>query len=219
MKKLLLVLISLPLVAAPQLVFENGVFFVEQQDGSKKQIQRYDMDEVTRHISTQEDLTNFLKNGHLQTKELSDGSYVLAGNGNLNGGGPVLGWIAYGAVKVVACAPMAIAHLLHHKKHHKKHHDSHSNNHRVDYAVNTLERVSDAVHVAHGHGADVAFERGAEIITAHTAPFLVNTDRHAGDEYIATAMMVDPATAANASMTVNSFADAARQFCNALPGW
>ena len=73
------------------------------KDNQKHVIERYNTDKIVRNM-TKEELLSFLAVGYVSLNQMDNGDYSLKANGRINGGGPILGTIAYWTTKVICYA-------------------------------------------------------------------------------------------------------------------
>lgn len=81
--------------------------FHVKQDTEKYKIKKYFTDPLVRDI-TKKQLNAFLECGYLSLNKMEDGQYSLKAKGRLQGGGPLLGTIAYWVTKT-ACYTVGFA--------------------------------------------------------------------------------------------------------------
>jgi hypothetical protein len=113
MKRMLLILLSSTVLSAqPGVSFKNGTFYVESH-----QVQPCLLDRTLKQMASQEQLESYTaQGGRFDVVRYGDNEYGLVSNGSLPGGGPILGWVAWGAVKAIGHAPDAIARKVAKKK-------------------------------------------------------------------------------------------------------
>ena len=101
----LLTLTALISAQPNEVVFKDGSFCVNDQP-----VQRCLLDAQLKNIQTVEQFDSYTaQNGRFDVVRYGDNECGLVSNGSLNGGGPILGLIAWGVVKAVGLAPDAIA--------------------------------------------------------------------------------------------------------------
>src|SRR5438445_12023297 len=81
-----------------QLYHHDKKGFSACQDDKKYEIKKYFTDPIVRNV-TKKQLKSFLQTGYLSINQMDDGEYSLKAKGRINGGGPVLGAIAYWVTK------------------------------------------------------------------------------------------------------------------------
>lgn len=84
-------------------LFHGKKGFSVLKDNQRIAIEKYNTDKLIRNM-TREQLIAFLSVGYVSINQMSDGQYSLKADGRLNGGGPILGAIAYWVTKVVCYA-------------------------------------------------------------------------------------------------------------------
>lgn len=84
-----------------ELVADSHNFFVKK-NGMLNRVQRYDVDQTLREAHKKQAIQQLLKNGYVSVSQYNNGDYKLNVHGRVNGGGPIVGYLLYGAVKLVS---------------------------------------------------------------------------------------------------------------------
>jgi hypothetical protein len=125
MKTLLLLLVALPLCAQERMTFnpqalsaseslgkiklrKDALGFSVIKDGVRSPIEAVSVDPLLRTLSVKQ-LQKFSKNGKIKIKQANTGEYSLSAQGNIKGGGPISGAIAYWVTKSVCWGGVATA--------------------------------------------------------------------------------------------------------------
>lgn len=89
-------------------LYYNNKGFSVYQDDKKHDIKKYHTDKMLRNINKKQ-LKGFLKGGYLSLNQMDDGEFSLQAKGRVNGGGPVLGFVAYWITKCLCYGTIGAA--------------------------------------------------------------------------------------------------------------